>query len=849
MLHSPIALFLPLDFPTMTISYNWLKQYINFSESPEDIGAILTSTGLEVESIEPFETIKGGLKGVVIGEVLSCSKHPNADKLSLTTVEVGLDRPYNIVCGAPNVAAGQKVVVALPGTTLCPFKGEPITLKTTKIRGEVSEGMICAEDELGMSESHAGIMVLDTKFKNGTPAAEYFKVESDYIFEIGLTPNRADAASHIGVARDLKAALKKELVLPSIENFKVDNTSLNISVIIEAIDACPRYSGVTISNVVVKESPDWLKNRLKSIGLNPINNIVDITNFVCHELGQPLHAFDAEKIAGNKVIVKTLPQGSKFTTLDGKERALNAKDLMICNTEEGMCIAGVFGGIKSGINSATKNIFLESACFSPPFLRKTSSHHQLVTDASFRFVRGTDPNMTVFALKRAAILIKELAGGNISSEVVDVYPVKAENKLITVKQKNIDRLIGKSIPQKEIFEILKALEIEVIPPSSGVYSSQSATGLHSPPSGAGGSGFTVSVPPYRVDVLQEADVVEEILRIYGFNKIELSETVGADYLAEFPSKDMGKFRKALSEMLAGSGFQEILTNSLTNQSYQAKTKLTFEGKTVEMLNKLSEEQGILRQTMLFTGLEVCAHNINRKQKELRLFEFGKTYSASENPAADKAVDQAFLEKEFLALYITGQYESDNWINEARPSHYHDLAQQIGHVLEKCNANKIKQSKTTSPIFEYGMDLMRGTHIVGRMGKVKPAIARELGVKQEVFYAEIEGAILFQSAFPNVKMNETPKFPEVRRDVSLVLNEQIKFEEIQALINATEKKLIAEVVVFDVYTGENIPEGKKAYALGFTLLNEEKTLTDEEIDKVMDKLINSFEEKLGAIIRK
>jgi phenylalanyl-tRNA synthetase beta chain len=854
LLHSPIALFLRLEFFNMTISYNWLKQYINFSETPEEIAAILTSTGLEVESIEPFETIKGGLKGVVIGEVLTCAKHPNADKLSLTTVDVGAERPYAIVCGAPNVAAGQKVVVALPGTTLYPFKGEPTTLKTTKIRGEVSEGMICAEDELGMSDNHAGIMVLDTKLKNGTPAADYFRVEADYVFEIGLTPNRADAASHVGVARDLKAALKKELVLPSVDDFKVDNISLSIPVIVETPEACPRYSAVTISNVVVKESPDWLKNRLKSIGLNPINNIVDITNFVCHELGQPLHAFDAEKITGKKVIVKTLPQGSKFITLDGKERELNAKDLMICNAEEGMCIAGVFGGIKSGITSTTKNIFLESACFSPQFLRKTSSHHQLVTDASFRFVRGTDPNMTVYALKRAAILIKELAGGNISSEVVDVYPVKVENKSIVVKQKNIDRLIGKSIPQKEIFEILKSLEIEVTLPETGSHSQRSETVLHSPPSGVpsvshGVGGFTVSVPPYRVDVLQEADVVEEILRIYGFNKIELSETVGADYLAEFPSKDMGKFRKSLSEMLAGSGFQEILTNSLTTEAYQAKTKLNFAGKTVEMLNKLSEEQGILRQTMLFTGLEVCAHNINRKQKELKLFEFGKTYSSIENVGAEKAVDQAFQEKEFLALYFTGQYESENWINKTRSSNYHDLAQHVGHVLEKCNAKKVKQSKTASPIFEYGMDLMRGSNVIGRMGKVKSAIARELGVKQEVFYAEIEAAILFQSAFPDVKMKETPKFPEVRRDLSLVLDAQIKFEEIQAVINATERKLITDVTVFDVYKGENIPEGKKAYALGFTLLNEEKTLTDEEIDKVMNKLINSFEEKLGAIIRK
>jgi len=820
---------LAFDFFIMTISYNWLKQYIDFSESPEEIAAILTSTGLEVESTETFETIKGGLKGVVIGEVLTCAKHPNANKLSLTTVNVGAGNPLHIVCGAPNVAIGQKVVVALVGTTLYTFSGESITLKSTKIRGEVSEGMICAEDEIGLSSKHDGIMVLDTKLANGTPAATYFKVETDYIFEIGLTPNRADAASHVGVARDLKAFLRKELRLPVVSGFAVDNTSLTIPVEVALPEACPRYSGVTISNIFVKESPDWLKQRLKSIGLTPINNVVDITNFVCHELGQPLHAFDADKINGKKVIVKGLPQGSKFITLDGKERELNAKDLMICSLDEGMCIAGVFGGIKPGITSGTKNIFLESACFSSQYIRKTSSSHQLVTDASFRFARGTDPNLTVFALKRAALLIKEIAGGTISSEVVDIYPSKIENKKISVKQKNIDRLIGKEIPQKEIFEILKGLEIEITESKA--------------------DSFTVSVPPYRVDVVQEADVVEEILRIYGFNKIELSEIVGADYLAEFPTKDIGKFRRVMSEMLAGSGFQEIITNSLTNQAYQLKTGLTFEGKPVEMLNKLSEEQGILRQSLLFTGLEVCAHNINRKQKELRLFEFGKTYSTEENSVLDKPVDKAFQEKEFLALYLTGPFESENWINKARSTQYHDMAQAVSHVLDKCNIRKVKQIKSSSPIFDYGMDIHRGNTLIGRMGKVKPAILREMGIKQEVFYAEMAADILFQSAFPEVKMTETPKFPEVRRDLSLVLDSQIKFEEIQALIHATEKQLISNVTVFDVYTGENIPKGKKAYALGFTLLDGQKTLTDEEIDRVVNKLIKSFEEKLGAIIRK
>lgn len=817
------------DFFRMTISYNWLKQYIPLTEPAEEVGAILTSTGLEVESIETFETVKGALKGVVIGEVLTCAKHPNADKLSVTTVNVGQEKALHIVCGAPNVTVGQKVAVALPGTTLFTFGGEEITLKITKIRGEVSEGMICAEDELGLSENHDGIMVLETKLTNGTPASEYFKIETDHIFEIGLTPNRADAASHIGVARDLKAAMKRDVVWPSVSDFSVDNNSLLIQVVIENTEACPRYSALTISNVEIKESPAWLKNRLKSIGLSPINNVVDVTNFVCHEIGQPLHAFDANAIAGNKVIVKTLPQGSKFTTLDGKERELSSNDLMICNTKEGMCIGGVFGGVTSGITDSTKNIFLESACFSPAYIRRTSAYHQLVTDASFRNARGTDPNITVLALKRAALLIKEVAGGSISSDVIDLYPDKVANKIIEVKFKNVDRLIGKSIPKNQIYEILKSLDIETIENTS--------------------EGFKVSVPPYRVDVLQEADVVEEILRIYGFNNIELSETVGADYLAEFPGKDMGKFKRTLGEMLAGGGFHEIITNSLTNQGYQEKAGLKFEGNPVEMMNKLSEEQGVLRQTMLFTGLEVCVHNINRRQKELRLFEFGKTYSIPGGVAPGSPVDKAFNEKEYLALYLSGPFEGENWINKSRSTQYHDLAQHVTHVMEKCGVEKIKETQTSAAFFEFGMDLMSGHAQVGRLGKVKAKICREFGIKQDVFYAELLVDALFKSALPALTPRETPKFPEVRRDLSLVIDAKVKFGDIQALINATEKKLVREVVVFDVYRGDNIPPGKKAYALGFTLLNEERTLTDQEIDKVMNKLINSFEQKLGAIIRK
>jgi phenylalanyl-tRNA synthetase beta chain len=808
----------------MKISYNWLKQYIDIPESAEEIGNVLTATGLEVESVEPFETVKGGLKGLVIGEVLTCAKHPNADKLSITTVNVG-DKVLPIVCGAANIATGQKVVVALPGSTLFPFKGDSFTIKATKIRGEVSEGMICAEDEIGLGDSHDGIIVLNTSVANGTPASEFYKIESDYVLEIGLTPNRADAASHMGVARDIKAACKRVIKLPAVDSFKVENKNLTIPVEVENTQACPRYSAVTLSGITVGESPDWLKNRLKSIGLAPINNIVDITNFVLHETGQPLHAFDADEITGQKVIVKTLPAGTKFKTLDDKERSLTTNDLMICNTQEPMCIAGVFGGVKSGISAKTKNVFLESACFAADYIRKTGMHHQLKTDASFRFERGTDPNITVYALKRAALLIKELAGGTISSEVVDVYPAPIDNKQIIVKDKNVNRLIGKIIPREEIFSILEGLDISITNKKEDE--------------------FTVSVPPYRVDVTQEADVVEEILRIYGFNNIELTEIVGTDYLAEFPEKDINKFKKTLGSLLVANGFYEILTNSLTNAAYQQKNNLTFNGAPVEILNKLSEEQGILRQTMLFTGLEVCAYNINRKQRDLKLYEFGKVYwkvEATENKIPYK-------EEERLALYITGNFETENWQNKSRNVTYFDLAQQVVQLLEKSAIENIKQEKLIDPLFDYGMRLLKGTKEIGKIGKVKSALAKEFGIKQELFYADLNTSLLFKSANPKFVAQEVPKFPEVRRDLSLVLDKQVTFDEIREMVLSTEKRLIKEIIAFDVYEGDKIPEGKKAYALGFTLQDATKTLTDDEIDKVMTRLMGAFEGKMGAVIRK
>ena len=804
----------------MTISYNWLKEYIDIPESPEEIGQVLTSTGLEVESVEPFETVKGGLKGLVIGEVLTCTKHPNADKLSLTTVDVGGEKPLSIVCGASNVATGQKVVVATVGTTVYPSKGEPFAIKSAKIRGEQSEGMICAEDEIGLGESHAGIMVLNTTAKNGTPAAEYFKIESDYIIEIGLTPNRADAASHLGVARDIKASQKREIRWPSVEAFKTDDKNLSIAVEVQHPEACPRYSGVTLTNITVTDSPAWLKNRLLSIGLTPINNVVDITNYVLHETGQPLHAFDADEITGKKIIVKTMPAGSKFVTLDNKERELTANDLMICNEQEGMCIAGVFGGIHSGITANTKNVFLESAHFSADFVRKSAMHHGLKTDASFRFERGTDPNNTVYALKRAALLLKEITGAKISSGIVDVYPNKIENKLIEVKDKNVNRLIGKVIPREEVFDILSRLDIEVVDKKEDRY--------------------TVSIPPYRVDVTQQADVTEEILRIYGFNNIALKDFVGSDFIAEFPEKDINKFKNTIGQMLVGNGFYEIWTNSLTNIAYQQKNNLSFSGEPVEMLNKLSEEQGILRQTLLFTGLEVCAYNINRKQKDLKLFEFGKVYSKQ---------DGKYHEEERLALYVTGNVETENWQHKTQATTYHDLAQQVTHVLQKSGVVQVKQEVIQDQLFEYALQLSANRKIIGVLGKVKPSLAKDLGIRQEIFYAELNTALLFKAANPKLVIQEVPKFPEVRRDLSLVLDKNVSFETIREMVLNTEKRLIRDIIAFDVYEGENIPAGKKAYALGFTLLDETKTLTDEEIDKTMNRLMAAFEQTLGAVIRK
>jgi phenylalanyl-tRNA synthetase beta chain len=808
----------------MTISFNWLKEFISLTETPEEIAALLTGTGLEVEKIEKYESIKGGLQGVVIGTVLTCQRHPNADKLSCTTVSVGGENPLNIVCGAPNVAAGQRVVVALAGTTIHTYGGEQITLKSTKIRGEVSEGMICAADEIGIGASHDGIMVLDTTLPDGSPAAEYFKPYSDYIFEIGLTPNRADAASHLGVARDLRAVLNLPLSYKGMDDFSKTKNLPVFPVSVLKNEACIRYSGICISNIQVGPSPDWLQNRLKAIGLNPINNVVDITNYICHDLGQPLHAFDLAEIRGNKVVVQTLPAETIFKTLDGKERKLSSNDLMICDAEGGMCIGGVFGGLNSGVKDSTTGIFLESACFSPDYIRKTSQHHQLVTDASFRFARGTDPNNTVIALHRAVKMIQEICGGAVSSALTDIYPSPVPNREFHVSDRRISALIGKDLGREVTHPILKNLDILI--------SEETETS------------FKVSVPPYRVDVTQEADITEEILRIYGFNSIPLSDTVGAGFLAEFPEKDPDQIKRILGEVLTGAGYSEILTNSLSGENFNSSNNFVLEaGEQITILNKLSEEQGALRQTLLFTGLEVVSHNLNRRATDLKLFEFGKIYWKQQT---DK---DKYQEGERLALFLTGLSTPESWMDKPRTVGYHDLAQTVQILLQRSNATKFKSEASAVSWLQYGTDLWRGKEKAGILGLVKDSVLKNFGIKQPVFFAELNSAMLIQGINNKFEVQDLSRFPKVRRDLSLVLDKGIRFSQIRELIYQTEKKLITDTNVFDVYEGKNIPDGKKAYAISFTLQDEQKTLTDSDIDQVMDRLINSFEQKLGAIIRK
>lgn len=803
----------------MKISINRLKDFIALDQSPEKIGSLLTGSGLEVEGIEIFESIRGGLEGVVIGEVLTCERHPNADKLSVTTVDVG-GEIVPIVCGAPNVAKGQKVVVAKEGSVLYPVSGEPLEIKKAKIRGEVSQGMICAEDEIGIGHSHAGIMVLDTDLPNGTPASKYFEVVSDHVLEIGLTPNRADAASHLGVARDLKALLKREICLPSVDQFKIDNNKRSIPVEVESAIDCPRYSGLTVSNIHVGPSPNWLQNYLRALDLEPINNIVDITNFILHDLGQPLHAFDADKISGGKIIVRKLAQGISFITLDDKERKLSGEELMICDEKGGLCIAGVFGGKGSGVSESTTSIFLESAYFSPDIIRKGSQFHGLKTDASFRFERGTDPNMPVYALKRAAMLIKEIAGGEISSEIIDIYPNPVSDLNIEVSYVNIKRLIGKELAKEEIKTTLENLDIKILSESE--------------------SGFLVSVKPYRVDVTREADVIEEILRIHGFDNVPLSENLKSDYLAEHPAKDSNKLQYRLSEILSGLGYFEIITNSLTKPVYAEKSGFLEANKNVEILNKLSEDLGVMRQTLLFSGLEVLAHNINRRQKDLKLFEFGTVYFKEA---------EGYREEKRLAIFLTGDRAAESWLAPSKAVSFPDLYSVVELILEKMGIDNSEIQIVHEAPFDYALQIILGTKELGKIGLVKEETGKLAEVKQEVFFADLNWDLITKKSKGLKKYAEISKFPEVRRDLSLVIDRKVTFDQIKKVANKAGGKLLQRVGVFDVYQGDKIEAGKKAYALSFYLQDIEQTLTDKVIDNAMSRLIESFEKEVGAFIRK
>ncbi|GAA4313218.1 phenylalanine--tRNA ligase subunit beta [Nibribacter koreensis] len=804
----------------MRISFDWLKQLFPTDKPAQEIGQFLTDAGLEVEGIETFEVVPGGLQGIVIGEVLTCAKHPDADKLSVTTVDVGDGEPKHIVCGAPNVAAGQKVVIATVGATLYPAGGEPFQIKKSKIRGAVSEGMICAEDEIGVGSSHAGIMVLDTDLPNGTPAAQYFGLASDEVFEIGLTPNRADAASHLGVARDLQALLNAPYQLPEVSGFTVANTSLPITVEVENTEACPRYAGVTISGVTVQDSPAWLQRRLRAIGLSPINNVVDATNYVLHELGQPLHAFDAAKIKGGKIIVKNASEGAKFTTLDSVERTLRAEDLTISNAEEPMVLAGVFGGLQAGVTEQTQNIFLESAYFAPAGIRKTSQVHGIKTDSSFRFERGTDPDMVILALKRAALLIQEIAGGVISSEIVDVYPQPIQPQQITLRYSRVQQLIGQYIEPAHIKAILTNLGIEI--------TSENEEQL------------ALSIPAYKVDVTREADVVEEILRIYGYNNIILSENLAADFLAKFPNPDPEIITSRVADALAANGYLEMFTNSLTNSNYYKDAEGNVPAELVPILNYNSEDLDAMRLTLVYSGLEVLRHNINRRQRDLKVFELGKVYRKD---------GEKYKENNYLVLFMTGNKAAESWQQASAKASFHDLATQVQQTLTLCRQNNFTTKPTEHPYLAGGVTYHKGDITLAHVGLVKESVCKQADVKEQVWYAELNWDYLLRNYKDKLVFEELSKFPEVRRDLSLVVDKAVTFEQIKQVAQRTERKLLQDVNAFDVYEGDKIESGKKAIAVSFTLQDKQQTLIDKVIDSTMGRLMQQFEHQLGAVIRK
>ncbi|HEX8656779.1 MAG TPA: phenylalanine--tRNA ligase subunit beta [Hymenobacter sp.] len=811
----------------MRISLAWLKTLISTDKPATEIGALLTGSGLEVESAEELESIPGGLRGVVLGTVLTCERHPDADKLSLTTVEVGDGTPRQIVCGAPNVAAGQRVVVALEGATLHPAQGEPFKIKKSKIRGAASEGMICAEDEIGLGTSHAGIMVLETELPNGTPAADYFGLSSDTVFEIGLTPNRADAASHYGVARELRALLRQPCHLPDVSSFRAPETAdANIGVTIEDSAACPRYAGLLLNNVQVGPSPEWMQRRLRSIGLAPINNVVDVTNFVLHELGQPLHAFDADQIAGGQIRVKRAEAGEPFVTLDGVERRLKADDLVIADAHGApLALAGVFGGQRSGVSSATTRVFLESAYFGPAAVRRTSQTHQLKTDASFRFERGTDPHMVPVALQRAALLLQEVAGATVAAPVVDEYPAPVLPATVRLRLPRVARLVGQYIAPERIRQILTDLEIVITQEN---------------PDAGDQDTWLLSVPPHKVDVTREADIIEEILRIYGYNNVALRPHNSASFLARFPNPDPEVTRVKIASLLSGQGFSEILTNSLTNSQYFEQAGAVNES-LVRILNYNSIELNALRPTLLHSGLEIIRHNLNRRQRDLKLYEFGKAYS--------QTAEGNYREQNKLVIYWTGHATAETWQHKSERATFHDLAGAVQQVLAALGFGGAASQPVQHPYLAGGLTLLVHNQPVAQLGAVAASVLKQLDVAQPVWCAELDWDALARKYKPTLVARELPKFPEVRRDLSLVVDASVTFDQLRQIAQRTEKKLLQSVNVFDVYAGENLGAGKKSYSVSFTLQDFGQTLSEQAIDQVMQRLIGQFEQQAGAVIRR
>ena len=819
----------------MNISYKWLREYITCDKTADEVAKILTSIGLEVGCVDKVQSIRGGLEGLVVGEVMTCVDHENSDHLHVTTVNVGSDSPLQIVCGAPNVAAGQKVIVATIGTVL--YDGdESFTIKRSKMRGVESLGMICAEDEIGVGASHDGIMVLPTDTPVGMKAAEYFGIEDDYVIEVDITPNRADATSHYGVARDLAAYFEAHqipyrLTRPSVDNFKVADHSLPIEVELVNADRCPRYSGITITNATVGESPKWLKERLTSIGIRSINNVVDATNYILHAFGQPLHAFDAAKIIGDTVRVQTVADGTKFLTLDGVERTLTDQDLMICNALEPMCIGGVFGGLKSGVTEHTNSIFIESAYFNPVSIRKTAHRFGLNTDASFRYERGIDPHQTIYILKYAAMLIADLTGGKISSEIVDRYPTPIDDFTVTVSKKKINSLIGKDIPTDMVERIFKGLEMEIVENNDESY--------------------TLRVPAYRVDVQRDVDVIEDIMRIYGYNNVEIPERLVANFSFS-KGVDSNRWQNLISEQLTGNGFHEILNISLTKAGYYADLKQYPVEHCVRVINSISTDLNVMRQTLLFGGLESIAHNANRQNADLKFYEFGNCYHYDETKRNGENRLSPYSEEYHLGMWITGKRSTANWSTKAEPTTIYMLKAHVQNVLTRMGIDlqRLTITEGESDILSQQLTISTsGSKLLATIGIVNKAICKRFEIDEPVYFADIVWAqALRELSKHKISATEISKYPEVRRDLALLIDKTTTFGEIEQIAYATEKKLLRGVKLFDVYEGKNLEAGKKSYAVNFTLQDTEKTLTDKQIDQIMQRLIAAYEQKLGAKLR-